>query len=62
MTEHIPAGNGTDQPRQAADTTADNPWPLSRLSDNLKRHIERVSPPGLKANLLNIVSAEATPG
>src|SRR5699024_9584743 len=52
MTEHIPAGNGTDQPRQAADTTADNPWPLSRLSDNLKRHIERVSPTWVEGQLI----------
>lgn len=52
MTEHIPARNGTDQPQQAADTTADNPWPLSRLSDNLKRYIERVSPTWVEGQLI----------
>lgn len=52
MTEHIPARDGTDQPQQAADTTAENPWPLSRLSDNLKRYIERVSPTWVEGQLI----------
>src|SRR5699024_6491313 len=52
MTEHIPARDGTDQPQQAADTTAENPWPLSRLSDNLKRYIERVSPTWVEVQLM----------
>lgn len=52
MTEHIPARNGPDQPQQAADTTADNPWPLSRLSENLKRYIERVAPTWVEGQLI----------
>src|SRR5699024_9389340 len=48
----IPARDGTDQPQQAADTTAENPWPLSRLSDNLKRYIERVSPTWVEGQLI----------
>lgn len=52
MTQHIPARNGPDQPQQAADTTPDNPWPLSRLSDNLKRYIERVSPTWIEGQLI----------
>ncbi|MDN6412120.1 MAG: exodeoxyribonuclease VII large subunit, partial [Yaniella sp.] len=52
MTEHIPARNGPDQPQQAADTTPENPWPLSRLSDNLKHYIERVSPTWIEGQLI----------
>lgn len=52
MTEHIPARNGPAQPQQAADTTAENPWPLSRLSNNLKHYIERVSPTWVEGQLI----------
>lgn len=49
MSEHT---SGTAQPQQAADTTAENPWPLSRLSDNLKQYIERVSPTWVEGQLI----------
>lgn len=52
MTEHIPARNGPDQPQQASDTTPENPWPLARLSDNLKHYIERVSPTWIEGQLI----------
>lgn len=52
MTEHIPARTDPAQPQQAADTTPENPWPLSRLSDNLKRYIERVSPTWIEGQLI----------
>lgn len=52
MTEHIPARTDPAQPQQAADTTPENPWPLSRLSDNLKRYIERVSPTWVEGQLI----------
>jgi len=52
MTEHIPARPDPAQPQQAADTTPENPWPLSRLSDNLKRYIERVSPTWIEGQLI----------
>ena len=49
MSEHT---SGTAQPQQAADTTPENPWPLSRLSDNLKQYIERVSPTWVEGQLI----------
>lgn len=52
MSERIPAPNGPAQPQQAADTTAENPWPLSRLSKNLKQYIERVSPTWVEGQLI----------
>ena len=52
MTEHTPAHSSPAQPQQAADTSADNPWPLARLSDNLKRYIERVSPTWVEGQLI----------
>lgn len=52
MSEHIPAPNGPAQPQLAADTTPDNPWPLARLSENLKNYIERVSPTWVEGQLI----------
>jgi len=52
MSERIPAPDGPAQPQQAADTTAENPWPLSRLSQNLKQYIERVSPTWVEGQLI----------
>lgn len=52
MSEHIPGSQSPAQPQLAADTTADNPWPLSRLSENLKYYIERVSPTWVEGQLI----------
>jgi len=52
MSEHTSGPPGPTQPQLAADTTADNPWPLSRLSDNLKHYIERVSPTWVEGQLI----------
>lgn len=52
MSEHIPAPGGPIQPQVAADTTPENPWPLSRLSENLKQYIERVSPTWVEGQLI----------
>lgn len=52
MSEHIPGTNAPAQPQQAAETTAENPWPLSRLSENLKGYIERVSPTWVEGQLI----------
>lgn len=52
MSEHIPGSQSPAQPQLAADTTAENPWPLSRLSENLKYYIERVSPTWVEGQLI----------
>ena len=43
-----PPPGGTPQPRppaaKAADTTRDNPWPLRRLTENIKVYVDRMSP------------------
>src|SRR5699024_2150757 len=52
MFEHIPVPNGPAQPQLAAYTTPDNPWPLARLSENLKNYIERVSPTWVEGQLI----------
>lgn len=49
MAEHT---SGTAEPQLAAETTPDNPWPLSRLSNNLKQYIERVSPTWVEGQLI----------
>ncbi|MDU5608509.1 exodeoxyribonuclease VII large subunit [Pauljensenia sp. 27098_8_83] len=48
---HSPAApppGGSPQPRppaaKAADTTRDNPWPLRRLTENIKVYVDRMSP------------------
>lgn len=52
MSENIPAPSGPTQPQVAADTTPENPWPLSRLSENIKNYIERVSPTWVEGQLI----------
>lgn len=52
MSEHISNPSPTAEPSQAAQTTPENPWPLSRLSENLKRYIERVSPTWVEGQLI----------
>lgn len=49
MSEHT---SGTAEPQLAAQTTPENPWPLSRLSNNLKQYIERVSPTWVEGQLI----------
>ena len=43
-----PPPGGSPQPRppaaKAADTTRDNPWPLRRLTENIKVYVDRMSP------------------
>ena len=43
-----PPPGGSPQPRppaaKAADTTRDNPWPLRRLTENIKLYVDRMSP------------------
>ena len=47
-TPAAPPPGGSPQPRlpaaKAADTTRDNPWPLRRLTENIKVYVDRMSP------------------
>ena len=47
-TPAAPLSGGSPQPRlpaaKAADTTRDNPWPLRRLTENIKVYVDRMSP------------------
>lgn len=52
MTENVSGTQRPAQPQQAADTTPENPWPLARLSENLKQYIERVSATWVEGQLI----------
>ena len=41
-------------PERAGDTSPDNPWPLARLSENLKRHIERAPATWIEGQLIEV--------
>ncbi|MDO5633693.1 MAG: exodeoxyribonuclease VII large subunit [Micrococcus sp.] len=41
-------------PERAADTTPDTPWPLRRLSENLKAHIERAPATWIEGQLIEV--------
>lgn len=56
-----PAGSGEPAsesvgaaPQRAAQTSAENPWPLRRLSENLKAHIERAPATWVEGQLIEV--------
>ena len=41
------------EPAQLArDTTRENPWPLSRLSENMRKYVDRVDPTWVEAQII----------
>lgn len=56
MEQHpdLPAQTPAAVPERAGDTTAENPWPLARLSQNLKQYIERAPATWVEGQLVEV--------
>ncbi|EEH64153.1 exodeoxyribonuclease VII, large subunit [Gleimia coleocanis DSM 15436] len=56
----MPEENPPQLPRLARDTTREHPWPLAKLSENIKIYVEKMSPLWVEAQIVQLSDRGAT--
>lgn len=55
-----PSNSDSHLPRLARDTTREHPWPLAKLSENIKLYVEKMSPLWVEAQVVQLADRGAT--
>lgn len=56
----MPNQSPSELPRLARDTTREHPWPLAKLSENIKLYVEKMSPLWVEAQVVQLADRGAT--